>query len=182
MLTIVVIIRTVFVLIRAILLTISLLCFSIFALAGEAGESQAYQWSTALTVEAIDNFQGGVAQGTRGLANLDATLAVDTEAAGWWGNGTWFVYMLGDYGKNPSELSGDLQTLSNIATDDALKVYEFWYQHAFVNDSIKLLFGLHDYNSTFYSLDSAGYPPLVSGQIPRKLAPQYFQPQRPLYI
>ena len=53
-------------------------------------------------------------------------------------------------------MSGDLQTLSNISTDNALKVYEFWYEQGFANDAVKLLVGLHDYNSTFYALDSAG--------------------------
>lgn len=128
---------------------------------GEDG-SKAYEWITTLTLENLSNVQGGVERGTRNLANLDVTLAIDTQAADWWQNGKWFVYVLGDYGKNPSELSGDLQTLSNIATTNAIKIYEFWYQHSFVDDSIKVLVGLHDYNSTFYSLDSAGLFSLAS--------------------
>ncbi len=133
-----------------------------FALANDASVPQAYEWANALTLETVDNLQGGIAQGTKSLANLDVILTVDTEAAGWWNSGTWHMYVLGNYGKNPSDMSGDLQTLSNIATDNALKVYEFWYQQHFLNDSIKLLIGLHDYNSTFYSLDSAGLFSLAS--------------------
>lgn len=115
-----------------------------------------YQWATALTLESVSNVDGGVEEGSSQLANLDLTLAVDTEAAGWWGGGEWFVYMLGDTGKNPSDKVGDVQGVSNIATDEAVKLYEFWYQHSFADDSVKVLFGLHDYNSTFYSLESAG--------------------------
>jgi porin len=140
---------------KLLLACISCCCVSMVG-AEEIDAPQAYTWNTALTLEAVSNLQGGVAKGTKTLANFDATLAVDTEAAGWWSHGTWFVYALGDYGKNPSDNSGDLQTLSNIATDNAFKIYEFWYQHRFANDAIKLLFGLHDYNSTFYSLASAG--------------------------
>jgi porin len=116
----------------------------------------AYEWTGALTLESVSNLDGGVKTGSRQLANLDLTLAVDTEAAGWWGSGEWFVYVLGDAGKNPSDYVGDVQGVSNIATDESLKVYEFWYQHHFADKRISVLFGLHDYNSTFYSLESAG--------------------------
>lgn len=119
-------------------------------------EPQAYEWENTLTLESITNLDGGVATGTRNLANLDLTLSIDSQSAGWWENGNAFIYVLGNYGKSPSDLSGDLQTISNIQTDNNLKVYEFWYEHSFANGAIKLLAGLHDYNSTFYSLDSAG--------------------------
>lgn len=121
-----------------------------------AEPSQAYQWANALTFESVTNLDGGVAEGTRNLANVDVTLAVDTQAAGWWENGTAFVYVLGNYGKPPSDLVGDLQTISNIQTDNNLKLYEFWYEHSFAKGAVKVLAGLHDYNSTFYSLESAG--------------------------
>lgn len=114
-----------------------------------------YEWATALTLESVTNVDGGVQEGSSALANFDLTLAVNTDAAGWWGNGEWFVYALGNTGDNPSDDIGDVQGVSNIATDEALKIYEFWYQHSFVDDSVKVLFGLHDYNSAFYSLESA---------------------------
>ena len=134
-----------------------LLCFSYISLSLPAlCAEEAYDWENTLTLESVSNLQGGVSRGTKMLSNLDVTLAIDTQSAGWWDNGKFFLYVLGDYGRNPSTLTGDTQTLSNIATDNALKIYEFWYQHSFANDSIKLLVGLHDYNSTFYSLDSAG--------------------------
>lgn len=115
-----------------------------------------YEWATALTLESVTNLDGGVKEGSRELANFDLTLAIDTEAANWWSGGEWFVYVLGNAGKNPSDYVGDIQGVSNIATDEALKVYEFWYQHTFLDERVSLLFGLHDYNSTFYSLESAG--------------------------
>lgn len=136
-----------------------------------------YQWATALTLESITNLEGGVQEGSSELANFDLTLAIDTDATGWWGNGEWFVYVLGDTGDNPSDDVGDMQGISNIATDEALKVYEFWYQHSFADDSIKALFGLHDYNSTFYSLESAGlftHPSFGIGPDTAQVGPSIF--------
>ncbi len=136
------------------ILALSLLPF--LSLNTLADRAPAYEWANALTLESVTNLQGGLAKGTRNLANLDLTLAIDTQSAGWWSGGSVFIYVLGNYGKAPSDLVGDLQTISNIQTDNNLKLYEFWYEHSFAEGSVKLLAGLHDYNSTFYSLDSAG--------------------------
>ena len=121
-----------------------------------AEDVEPYTWSNVLTLESLTNLQGGNKTGTRNLANLDLSLSVDTQSAGWWNDGTLFVYVLGTHGKPPSDLTGELQTLSNIEAYNNLTLYEFWYQQSFVEGAIKLLVGLHDYNSTFYSLDSAG--------------------------
>lgn len=136
------------------LLTFSLLCS--IGLPCAAEDAQPYTWANSLTLESLSNLQGGIEKGTRNLANLDLTLAVDTEAVGWWRHGSFFVYVLGNYGKPPSELVGDIQALSNIEADNNLKLYEFWYEHSFVDGAVKILAGMHDYNSTFYSLESAG--------------------------
>lgn len=136
-----------------------------------------YTWTTALTLESIRNLDGGIQEGSSELANFDLTLAIDTDTAGWWGNGEWFIYVLGDTGDNPSDNVGDVQGISNIATDEALKIYEFWYRHSFADDSVKILFGLHDYNSTFYSLESAGlftHPSFGIGSDTSQVGPSIF--------
>ncbi len=119
-------------------------------------EAVPYQWEGALTLESISNLKGGVEKGTRFSGNLDVSLTVNTEAADWWSGGAWFAYVLGDYSKQPSEIIGDIQGVSNIQTYNNLSLYEFWYEHSFSGDAIKLLIGLHDYNSTFYSLNATG--------------------------
>ena len=91
---------------KKILVTSLLLSF--LPLHAFAEPSPAYEWSNALTLESVTNLDGGVAEGTRSLANLDLTLAIDTQAAGWWENGAVFIYVLGNYGKAPSDLTGDL--------------------------------------------------------------------------
>ncbi|RYY74971.1 MAG: hypothetical protein EOO52_11715 [Gammaproteobacteria bacterium] len=135
-------------------ITLLMLC-TLFT-GANANDQEAYDWATALTLESISNLEGGNKTGTRNLANLDVSLAIDTQSAGWWNNGTVFGYLLGTYGKPPSELTGEFQTLSNIEAYDNLTLYEVWYQHSFADGAVKLLAGLHDYNSTFYSLESAG--------------------------
>ncbi|WP_331346339.1 carbohydrate porin [Cellvibrio sp. UBA7661] len=158
--------------------TVLLLLFTASAQANiEDSNPPAYEWAAALTLETVNNLDGGVKKGSRELANLDLTLAIDTEAAGWWGSGEWFVYVLGNAGKNPSDYVGDVQGISNIATDEALKIYEFWYQHSFVDESVEVLFGLHDYNSTFYSLESAGlftHPSFGIGSDTSQVGPSIF--------
>lgn len=136
-----------------------------------------YEWATALTLESVTNLDGGIQEGSSELANADLTLTIDTEAAGWWGSGEWFVYVLGNTGDNPSDDVGDVQGISNIATDEAVKLYEFWYQHSFANESVKVLLGLHDYNSTFYSLESAGlftHPSFGIGPDTSQVGPSIF--------
>lgn len=130
--------------------------FCLASLSANSEESEAYSWENALTLESVSNLQGGNKTGTRNLANLDLSLTVNTESAGWWNNGTLFIYVLGTHGKPPSELTGEYQTLSNIEAFNNLSLYEFWYEHSFFSGAFKLLAGLHDYNSTFYSLESAG--------------------------
>lgn len=154
-------------------------CYGEHALAGDdsAKHNPAYALAGALTLESVRVVDGGIKKGSRELANLDLTLALDTQAAGWWANGEWFVYVLGNAGKNPSDYAGDVQGISNIATDEAIKVYEFWYQHYFVDDHVKVLFGLHDYNSTFYSLEAAGlftHPSFGIGPDTSQVGPSIF--------
>ncbi|MFO1389833.1 carbohydrate porin [Cellvibrio sp.] len=126
-----------------------------FSLCLWAEESDAFKWENTLTLESITNLKGGLDTGTRNLGNLDVTLNIDTRAAGWWDGGNLFVYVLGDYGRPPSALTGELQVLSNIEATDNLLLYEFWYEHSFAEGAVKILVGLHDYNSTFYALESA---------------------------
>jgi porin len=136
-----------------------------------------YEIATALTLESVSILDGGVQTGSRQLANLDVTLSLNTESAGWWSGGEWFAYVLGDYGHNPSDKTGDLQGITNIATDNNLLLYEFWYRQSFANDAVQLLVGLHDYNSTFYSLDTAGlftHPSFGIGPDTSQVGPSIF--------
>jgi porin len=129
-----------------------------------------YAWAGTLTLESIANLKGGIATGTRQSADLDLTLNLDTQAAGWWSGGEWFLYFLGTHGRNPSDLVGDIQTLSNIAAPNDAKLYEFWYKHSFAEGRLELLVGLQDYNANFYTLETASLFSLSSFGIGAEVA------------
>lgn len=111
-----------------------------------------------LTMDYVAGVGGGVETSDTVLGNYDLTATIDTKKLGLWEGGKVFTYVLGNFntGSVPTELVGDLQASDNIETDEAIKLYEAWYEHSFAQDSFGLLFGLHDYNSEFYALDYAG--------------------------
>lgn len=104
-----------------------------------------------LTTDFLYNVRGGLKEKGTVLGNLDLTFEVDTAKAGWWENGTFFLYFLGNFNSNGSmtDIVGDVQATSYIDTEEAFKVYEAWYEHRFKDDRLSLLAGLHDWNSDF---------------------------------
>ncbi len=110
-----------------------------------------------LTTDFMYNTRGGIHEDGTILGNFDLTFEVDTGKAGWWENGTIFLYLLGNFNSGGflTEIVGDLQTSSNIETDEAVRLYEAWYEHRLLNNRLALLFGLHDLNSEFNVLEYA---------------------------
>ena len=109
-----------------------------------------------LTAEVSSNVSGGLKRKTGFLGNLDLVFDIDPEKGGWWENGHFKVYFLGDAGDKPTEYVGDLQGTSNIEAPDAFRLFEFWYEHAFWDRKLALLGGLYDLNSEFDVLEYAG--------------------------
>jgi len=116
---------------------------------------------SGVTLEAIytgefdKNFNANTASGTGEKktgyqSNTDLTFTLDTEKAGMWDGGTLFIYGLGNTGRNPSDLTGDLQGYSNIAAPDQWIIQEAWYEQQFADGMLSVLAGLHDMNSEFY--------------------------------
>jgi porin len=106
-----------------------------------------------LTTDVLKNLDGGRRQGTEVLNNVDLTVRIEPEAVGLPLNGTFFLYVLSNFGGDVTSLVGDVQTTSNIEAPATLKLYEAWYEHPFDSGRGSLLFGLHDYNSEFYVVD-----------------------------
>ncbi|MDQ6967662.1 MAG: carbohydrate porin [Mariprofundaceae bacterium] len=116
-------------------------------------EKNGVTFEAVYTGEVVRNFDPGMVNNKKEtiyLDNLDITLTIDTEKAGMWSGGTFFLYGLSNSGRNPSaSVIGDLQTASNIEAPNTVSVYEIWYQQQF-SDFLSLLVGFHDLNSTFY--------------------------------
>lgn len=128
-------------------------CFVFFL--GAYDVSHSGEFEGGLIVDLVENVDGGVEQGGKQLANLDITYLANTEEFGWSDKGQFFVYVLGNMGGDPTDIVGDAQGTSNIETNNTAKLYELWYQHQ-LSDSLAVTIGLHDYNSVFYTLDTAG--------------------------
>ncbi len=106
--------------------------------------------------EAIRNADGGIRSGSTYLA--DAGLLVSTELDGLFGDvhADLFAYFLWNNGSTFSDrYVGDLQVASNIDAEQALRVYELWYEQK-LNDDVSMRFGLYDLNSEFDAIATAG--------------------------
>lgn len=121
-------------------------------------EDGGVSFEAILTTDLISNVSGGLKRQTVVEGNVDLTATLDTSKAGLWDGGTAFVYVLGNFGEAATEIVGDLQASSNIEAPEAIKLYEAWYNHDFLDGSFSLLFGLHDYNSEFNTLEYASVP------------------------
>lgn len=131
-----------------------------------------------LITEWVQNTHGGETTGSEILNNIDLTLRVEGAQAGLPLDGTFFLYVLSNFGGSPSENVGDFQVTSNIEAPSTAKLYEAWYEHRFLSDHLSLLAGLHDYNSEFYVVEygltllnsSFGIGPEIS-QVPPSIFP-----------
>jgi porin len=140
-------------------------------------EENGITFEAVYTGEIVSNFDPGLVNNKKEniyLDNLDITLTIDTEKAGMWSGGTFFVYGLGNSGRNPSEsIIGDLQTASNIEAPNTFLLYEAWYEQQFSN-LFSILVGFHDLNSEFYVSEysslflnsSLGIGAEISGNMP----------------
>lgn len=108
------------------------------------------------TSDLFSNVSGGIKNNSVYLDNTDITLSFEMEKlTGWKGTDLNF-YFLGNHGKSPSELVGEVQTLSNIDAYNTWKLYEAWIQREFLNEKLSVLAGLYDLNSEFDVIETAG--------------------------
>lgn len=126
---------------------------AVSAVGGEA--APAFSFGATYTGEVWANARGGRRRGTRYLDNLDVTLEVDAERAFGWSGATIFLYGLYNNDATLSdELVGDVQVVSNIDTDRAVRLYEAWLDQRLLSDRLSIRVGLYDLNSEFDTTDS----------------------------
>lgn len=124
------------------------------ALADDATSGLA--WGASYTQDYWQNINGGLQRGSGAPGLLDLNATVDGRVWGGSQNDVLHIDIIGITGSSISNRVGDLQGLDNIEAQDAVGVYEAWYQHNFQASGIKLRGGLLDYNAQFDVLDSAG--------------------------
>ena len=161
------ILRSLLILMFAVTIPLSVSAESFFtnrdALLGDLNGARSRMAEEGLEIELvytgeIVSIASGGARPTDGiyLDNTDLTLTLDTGKAGWWRNGTFFVYFLSNRGKDPTDYVGDAQGSSNIEALDYTRLYEFWYEHSFADGKLGVLVGLHDLNSEFLVTEYGG--------------------------
>jgi porin len=124
------------------------------------------------TVEAFWNTRGGISTRNSGERRGDLSLFIelDTEAAGWWRNGTFFLHFQEGSGRSITNRHvGDFQVLSNIDADSFNQVSQFWYRHALLDGRFWVKLGKMEANDDFAGVEyggefinsSAGFGPTI---------------------
>lgn len=114
-------------------------------------------WELVYTGEMLRNFTGGITQGSAYRGDLSLYMSVNTEAAGWWRNGEFFLHAQQQHGNGITENEvGDFQVLSNIDADDFIQLSEIWYKHSFFNHKLSIKAGKQDANADFAYTEFGG--------------------------
>lgn len=143
-----------------------------------AQRNNSFHTEASYTGDICTNMAGGITTGTKYLGMANLKLGFDTEIAGLWKGGQFFINGATTHGKSPSEiLIGDFQVVSNIDAGDHIYIHELWYKHQFNRFGITI--GLQDVNIEFAASDngsmlinsSFGIPPVISDNIPAPIFP-----------
>jgi len=101
--------------------------------------------------QGIDNFAGGIREGTIAayLLDLKVSLAVET-------SGTLYLDLQDHGGPDPSQnLAGDVQKFSDMNASPFFRVAELWYEQTLLNNTWRLKLGKIDANDEFSIVDNA---------------------------
>lgn len=93
------------------------------------------------------NLNGGLKKGSALLGNIDLILNLNTEKAGMWKGGNFFINSSTNYGKPFSTFIGDIQISDNIEANNNTRLYQFGYSHEYKN--FEMLIGQQDFNLHF---------------------------------
>lgn len=119
--------------------------------------NEAYTVEAAYTADFWTNVAGGMEQSSGYLDNYDLTFEINAENAWNWSGATFFLYVLGNTNSTLSEsIIGDIQTVSNIDSIGAVRLYEAWYEQDLLDGGLSFKVGLLDLNSEFDANDTSG--------------------------
>ena len=145
-------------------------------LLGDWGGARSYLEDRGLNLELIytaelfRNVSGGQRTGGDYRGDISLFMELDTETAGWWDNGTFFVHLQEQHGYGiTNKYVGDSQVLSNIDADDYKQISEIWYLHRLLDDRLWIKLGKMEGNADFAFVDyggefinsSAGFHPTI---------------------
>lgn len=96
------------------------------------------------------NLTGGIETGVRYMDNIDVEVGFDIKGT------SFFLYGLGNQGKSISEIVGDVQTISNIDSENSWRLYEAWVNKPLPSIKSSVLVGLYNLNSEFDVVNAGG--------------------------
>jgi porin len=138
---------------RYYILGVVLILFVTNALAQD-NESEPLDFEASFLGDVVSNFNGGIKKGQTGLGLIHLSVNFNTENAGFWKGGNFYIHAHKVIGGHPSEqLVGDIQVVSNIDGLTNRFIYELWYSQKFNNFSV--LAGLHNLNDVFHVSENA---------------------------
>ena len=142
----------------------SIICLLLFSFPGllSAEEKKCLipgvNFESIYTGEIFSKLSGGINnnKGAEYRGNFDFTAALDTENAGLWHGGFFYVYFENTHGEGISnEYVGDIQLLSNIDAHDFSQISEYIIYQSFMNDRLLLKLGKQDGNNDFNMTETA---------------------------
>ena len=119
--------------------------------------SELHGFSLGLTIKSdlSKSFVGGISNG--GVVThllMEPTMTVDTEKAGGWKSGKFFVSLHHYSGGFVSQAVGDAQGVSNIQDSPRTYLFEAWYEHTLLGGKLRFKGGRVDANSEFAHVDN----------------------------
>lgn len=99
------------------------------------------------------NVSGGLSRGGGVMGNMNLIVSLDTAKMGWWEDGAFVFWGIGVYGRRPSQVVGDFEYTSSIDAPDSVEMYEGYYEHSFLDGSLDIVAGIHDFSLEFAVLD-----------------------------
>ena len=114
-----------------------------------------FSFDASYVGDVVRNFAGGIKKGGTSLGMANLKLGFETEKAGWWQGGEFFLNAANTHGGEPSaNFIGDYQIASNLEAGDLTYLQEFWFKQQL--GKVALVVGLQDLAVEFLSSENAG--------------------------
>jgi porin len=108
------------------------------------------------TGELVGDAAGGVRRGVKALGLAGAQLTLELRRLVGWRGARAFLFVLDTHGGAPSDLTGDVQGVSNLEAPADVRLEEAWLQQNLLSNRLSWLVGRYDLNTEFYRLQSGG--------------------------
>ncbi|MBM2814744.1 MAG: hypothetical protein HW421_1506 [Ignavibacteria bacterium] len=83
------------------------------------------------------------------LDNFDITLDIDLAKLTGWDGASIYFHGIGSHGRDPAELEGIRQGVSNIAAPNTWKIFQLFMEQKLLNDKLSILLGMFDLNTHY---------------------------------